>query len=155
MWLLRHNARPSGSFPSRRLQTFAAKRSRLRLMKRAIASLALSVACCAAPQPVPDRHDKPVELSRGVVGPPRRCVTLDQLGSLRVSETDPHLLVYASGQILWANYVGQCGFGRDDVLVTEPTGSELCTGDIVRSFDRESHIAGPSCVLGEFVPYRR
>ena len=47
-----------------------------------------------------------------------------------------------------AGYVGS-------VLVTEPTGSQYCRGDIVRTFDRSSRIPGPACILGDFVPYRR
>jgi hypothetical protein len=66
------------------------------------------------------------------------------------------MLVYGSGGTLWANDLGpQCGFGSDDVLVTEPVGSYHCRGDIVRSFDRFSRIPGPTCVLSNFVPYRR
>jgi hypothetical protein len=41
------------------------------------------------------------------------------------------------------------------VLVTEPVGSYHCRGDIVRSIDRYSRIPGPSCILGDWVPYRR
>ena len=40
-------------------------------------------------------------------------------------------------------------------LVTYPFGSQHCRGDIVRTMDRLSHIPGPGCVLGDFVPYRR
>jgi len=39
--------------------------------------------------------------------------------------------------------------------VLDQTGSSLCRGDIVRSFDRLSKIPGPSCVLNDFVPYTR
>jgi hypothetical protein len=75
---------------------------------------------------------------------------------LRVSENDRHTLVYGTGGTIWANRLGpSCGFGRDDILVTEPIGSQLCGGDIVRSIDRNSHIPGPSCVLQSFVPYTR
>jgi hypothetical protein len=80
---------------------------------------------------------------------------LNQLDSLRISQNDPHTLVYGSGRTIWANHLDQCGFRHDDILVTEPTGSQLCGGDIVRSFDRDSRIPGPSCVLSDFVPYSR
>jgi hypothetical protein len=75
--------------------------------------------------------------------------------TLRISESDPHMLLYGSGRTLWVNRLGSCAFRSDDILVTEPTGSEHCRGDLVRSFDRTSHIPGPSCVLGDFVPYSR
>lgn len=114
----------------------------------------LLLGSCAAPQPIPERQAPPAELAGRVAGAPRNCAMLDQLNSLRVSENNRHVLIYGSGRTIWANRVG-CGFRYDDVLVTEPTGSQLCRGDIVRSFDRYSRIPGPSCVLSDFVPYTR
>jgi hypothetical protein len=80
---------------------------------------------------------------------------IEQLNSLRPSENDPHTLIYGSGRTIWANNLRQCRFGQDDVLVTEPFGSNHCQGDLVRSFDRVTRAPGPTCVLGEFVPFRR
>jgi hypothetical protein len=81
---------------------------------------------------------------------------LNQLDALRVSGNDRHTLIYGNGRTVWANSLGPaCGFGYDDIIVTQPTGSQLCGGDIVRSFDRVSRIPGPSCVLNDFVPYER
>ena len=58
--------------------------------------------------------------------------------------------------MIWANPLGpHCSFRSDDVLVTEPIGSSYCRGDLVRSFDSQSRIPGPACVLGDFIPYRR
>jgi hypothetical protein len=125
-------------------------------MKRSIPVLLLTLVSCAAPAPGPDRQGPPVELAGTVAGPPQRCISLNQLDALRVSDGDRHTLVYGNGRTIMANHLGpSCGFGRDDVLVTEPTGSQLCGGDIVRSFDRNSRIPGPSCVLSQFVPYTR
>jgi hypothetical protein len=117
--------------------------------------IALFAASCVAPQPEqPSRP--PVELESRAAGPAQRCVPIDQSESMRVTDTNRHVLVYGSGRTTWANHLGpQCGFGRDDVLVTEPIGSYHCRGDIIRSFDRYSRIPGPSCVLGDWVPYRR
>lgn len=124
-------------------------------MRLEILAFALVLSSCAAPQPGAERRGPPVELAGATAGAPRRCLVLNQFDSLRVSENDPHTLVYGSGRTIWANQLGQCRFGHDDVLVLEPTGSQLCGGDIVRSFDRNSRIPGPSCVLGDFVPYKR
>ena len=74
---------------------------------------------------------------------------------LIAADSDRHMLLYGNGRTIWANRLGQCTFGSDDVLVTEPMGSYYCRGDLVRSFDRLSRIPGPACVLGEFVPYNR
>jgi hypothetical protein len=124
-------------------------------MRLGVLAFTLFVVSCAAPQPGAERQGPPVELAGAVAGAATRCLTLNQLSSLRVSENDPHTLVYGIGRTIWANQLGQCRFGRNDVLVIEPTGSQLCGGDIVRSFDRDSRIPGPSCVLGDFVPYKR
>jgi hypothetical protein len=124
-------------------------------VKLRVALIALFAGSCAAPQP--EQPSRPaVELTGRTAGPAQRCVPIDQSESMRVSDTNRHVLVYGSGRTTWANHLGpQCGFGRDDVLVTEPIGSYHCRGDIIRSFDRYSRIPGPSCILGDWVPYRR
>ncbi|MFL6765711.1 MAG: hypothetical protein ACJ8FO_11005 [Sphingomicrobium sp.] len=124
-------------------------------MRLGLALIALLAGACAPPQPMA-QSAPPSELAGRTAGPPERCVLIQQSESLRVSDTDRHTLLYGSGRTLWANRLDpQCGFGNDDVLVTEPFGSYYCRGDIVRSFDRLSRIPGPACVLGDFVPYRR
>lgn len=119
-----------------------------------IVSMALLLACCAAPPPS-ERAMAASELAGRTPGPAERCVSLSPANSLRPSDADRHTLIYESGATVWANRLGQCAFDNDDVLVTEPTGSYYCKGDLVRSFDRTSHIPGPTCVLDEFIPYRR
>jgi hypothetical protein len=124
-------------------------------VKLQIALIALLAGSCVAPQPAAPSHP-PAELAGRSAGTPQRCVLIQQSEALRTSDTNRHVLVYGSGRTLWANQLGpSCGFGRDDVLVTEPIGSYHCRGDIVRSIDRYSRIPGPSCVLGDWVPYRR
>ena len=74
---------------------------------------------------------------------------------MRVADGDRHMLLYGSGKTIWANPLGSCRFGYDDVLIVEPVGSYFCRGDLVRSVDRFSRIPGPTCVLGDFIPYKR
>lgn len=124
-------------------------------MKLRTGMMAFLAGSCAAPQPEEPTRP-PVELAGRSAGTPERCVSVQQSEALRVSDTNRHVLLYGSGRTIWANQLGpSCGFGRDDVLVTEPIGSYHCRGDIIRSFDRYSHIPGPSCILGDWVPYRR
>lgn len=154
---------PSVAFPPQR--AFAAEGAalghRLRYkaaMTRSVALVALAVASCAAPPPgVEQQQGPPVELSGlAAAGPPARCVTINPIQSLQVSDTNRHVLLYRDGRTTYANYLAPyCSIGRDDVLVTEPTGSQYCRGDIVRTFDRSSRIPGPACILNDFVPYRR
>jgi hypothetical protein len=117
--------------------------------------LAAALAGCAAPQPEgPPRQ--PRELAARTAGAPQRCVRIEQSEALRTSDDDRHTLLYGSGRTIWVNALGpSCRFSSEDVLVTEPLGSSHCRGDIIRSFDRSSHIPGPSCVLGDFVPFIR
>jgi hypothetical protein len=106
--------------------------------------------------PSPPASPAPVaEIAGRTSGPPQRCVGINPTGSLRVS--GEQTLIYDSGATLWVNRPGEgCpGIGSDDILVTEPTGSQLCRGDVVRTLDRLSKIPGPVCVLGDWVPYAR
>ena len=119
---------------------------------RLILLIPLVAGCAAPPTAAPQQAS---ELTGRAAGAPQRCVPIRATDSLRISENDRHTLVYGSGRTVWANPLGSCGFGVNDVPITEPMGSSYCRGDIVRSFDRYSRIPGPSCVLGDFVPYTR
>jgi hypothetical protein len=122
-------------------------------MRFAALLLAATLACCAAPQST-EAPQQPRELAGRTAGTPERCVLIQQSESLRVSDNDRHTLLYGSGKTVWANRLSPgCGFGANDILVTEPMGSYYCRGDLVRSIDRYSSIPGPACVIGEFVPY--
>jgi hypothetical protein len=125
-------------------------------MMRPLIPLALALGCCAAPPPEVQQAGPDPELAGRVAGAPQRCVPISSQQALRVSEGDHHTLIYGSGRTLWVNPLGpHCSFRYDDVLVTEPFGSSYCRGDLVRSFDRNSHIPGPACILGNFIPYTR
>jgi hypothetical protein len=113
-----------------------------------------TLTACAAPEPAGAPPRQPVELAGRTAGPVVRCVPIEQNEALRVSDNDSHTILYGSGRRIWANRVG-CGFARDDVLISEPIGSNYCRGDIIRSMDRFTRIPGPACVLGDFVPYNR
>ena len=117
--------------------------------------VAFSLGSCAVPQPDSEQRSPPRELAGRSPGAPQRCALIDRLEALRVSESDRHTLVYGTGRTIWANSLGQCTLRPADVLVTESLGSYYCRGDLVRSFDRLSRIPGPTCVLGDFVPYTR
>lgn len=124
-------------------------------MNARIAALALVLGSCAAPQPEAEQHGPGREVAGRTAGAVKRCVLIEPSQSLRTAENDRHTLVYGSGRTIWVNHLGSCGFGSDDLLITEPIGSYYCRGDLVRSIDRLSRIPGPACVLGDFVPYAR
>lgn len=113
----------------------------------------------AGPQAMSPRELAALEANLGgkVAGEPVRCIRNDQgVNTVRVS--DDILLYRVSSRLVYRNDLrGHCpGLGRDsDIIVTQSLGGMgPCSGDIIRLVDRTSGISGPSCVLGEFTPYR-
>ncbi|MCC2602095.1 hypothetical protein [Sphingopyxis yananensis] len=97
------------------------------------------------------------ELGGKVAGEPQKCLPSSRnFDTIRVSDT---MLIYrASGKLVYRNDLrGSCpGLARDsDVMVVRQFGSQSCAGDFFHLVDRSSGIRGPTCILGEFTPYRR
>ena len=90
-------------------------------------------------------------------GRPVSCIS-NSNASQTIRVSDDILLYRVSGNLVYRNDLrGGCpGLARDDdVIVSEIRGPGPCRGDIIRLVDRASGIQGPSCVLGQFTPYRR
>jgi len=119
-----------------------------------IAALAVAASNCAPADTRPTTVAIP-DLAGRTAGAPQRCVPTQPTEALRV--VDSHTVVYGSGGTIWLNRLAtECpGMTRMDILVIEPMGTQYCRGDKVRSVDPVSHIPGPTCVLGAFVPYTR
>ena len=116
-------------------------------------ALAVSTLLFGCAPPVSESIPRPVlEIAGRAPGPPPRCVPLEPTATLRV--VDSHHLVYGSGRTIWLSGTECPGARRDDILVLHPMGSQHCRGDIVRTVGHAGAIAGASCVLGDFVPYR-
>ena len=123
-------------------------------MRFRIVLLAALLGSCAAPPP-PGPLRPLTELSGRTAGAPKDCLPLRPTESMHVAD-DRTTLVYGSGKTIWVNALGpSCSFGQNDILIFQPSASSYCREDIVRSVDRDSHIPGPSCVLGDFVPFTR
>ncbi len=101
-----------------------------------------------APGAIPD-------LAGRIAGKPQSCVSIHREQNMRV--VNSRTLLYGSGKTIWLNHLRtECpGMNQMNILVTEPHGSQYCSGDTVRSLDPVSRIPGPVCVLGDFVPYSR
>ena len=97
------------------------------------------------------------QLAGKEVGRPQNCINdTNNYSSIRVS--DDILLYRSSGNLVYRNDLkGGCpGFARgDDIMVVRKFGSQTCEGDFFHLVDRSSGIRGPTCVFGEFVPYRK
>lgn len=124
-------------------------------MRSVVIGAIVTLAGCTPAPPPPDNNAPIAEIAGRVAGPAQRCVLTEQGVGLRVANRNT--LTYRSGKAVYINRVqGSCGgYGQWDVIVTEPIGTQHCAGDLVRSFDPVSKIPGPSCRLGEFVPYTR
>lgn len=88
---------------------------------------------------------------------PVNCINRDMSTNL-VRVSDDVLLYRVSGRLVYKNQLkyGCPGLARDtDIVVTETFGGQYCKGDLVRLVDRTSGIQGPTCLLGEFTPYRK
>lgn len=99
------------------------------------------------------------ELGGKVAGAPLRCLPgfrTSTSQTIRVSDT---ILLYRAGSnLVYRNDLkGACpGLARDsDIMVTRQYGSSTCSGDFFHLVDRSGGMRGPTCVLGEFVPYRK
>lgn len=127
--------------------------------------LGLCMAGCAAseaetaPLPLTEKQAELLskELDGKVAGEAVRCIgNSPQANVIRVS--DDLLLYRVSGRLVYQNRLrSPCpGLARDDdVMVSRQWGSQQCRGDIFQLVDRVGGIPGPTCVLGDFVPYRK
>ena len=115
-------------------------------MRTAFITLAVAaLAGCTAPPPV--ASNAPIaEIAGRVAGPAQRCVTTTQSQGLQAANRNT--LLYRNGSKLWVNQLqdGCGGFGRWDVLVTEPIGTQYCRGDrdkpvVTRATVFECHVS--------------
>jgi hypothetical protein len=87
-------------------------------------------------------------------GEPVSCIPLYQTNRLEV--LDGVALVYNFGDII---YVGRPTdpetLRRDDILVIERFGSQLCDTDVVRTVDRDGGFMTGVVFLKKFVPYKK
>jgi hypothetical protein len=95
------------------------------------------------------------ELAGRTAGAPQTCVSIEPAASLRI--VNDRTVLYGSGRTVWVNRLASdCpGLNSMDILAVDVTGSQYCRGDRVRRLDPVSRIPGPTCVLGDFVPYAR
>ena len=90
-----------------------------------------------------------------VAGEPVDCIYLPMIRDTTIY--DKTAIVYDMGDTLYVNRPasGASSLDSDDVMVTTPTGSQLCSIDVVKLHDRTSHFFSGSVGLGKFVPYRK
>jgi hypothetical protein len=98
------------------------------------------------------------QLGGKIAGEPVSCLNSNARSYQTVRVSDDILLYRASGKLVYRNTLsGSCpGLARDnDIMVVRTFGSSTCKGDFFHLVDRNSGMRGPTCVFGEFVPYRK
>src|SRR3546814_1919053 len=88
-----------------------------------------------------------------------RCALVTGVQTCALPILSDNILLYRSGgNLVYRNDLkSSCpGLARDsDIMVARQFGSSTCEGDFFHLVDRSSGIRGPTCVFGEFVPYRK
>ena len=88
-------------------------------------------------------------------GPAESCLPLQRTNDMTV--IDDETILYRVGRTTYVNQpLGGCNsIGRGGyALVTRPSGSQLCRGDIATVVDVSTGTTVGGCSMGDFVPYR-
>ncbi len=125
---------------------------------RLLPLLLILAGCAATGTDGPSRDQEALsrELADRVAGESVSCISpTSSSGALTI--VDSRTLVYREGRTLWVNRLrDQCpGLRPLDTLIVEVQGSRYCRDDRFRSLQSGSSIPGPTCLLGDFTPYRR
>ena len=87
-------------------------------------------------------------------GKPVDCIPLTASRETRV--IDKTAIVYDAGSVIYVNRPSNAkSLDDDDIMVTEPHGSQLCRLDVVRMHDRSGFWYNGFVGLEQFVPYRK
>ena len=122
------------------------------LMLIAAAGLAAS---CSRPASPPGQDFAQVTAGR-TAGPAETCITSNPAENLHV--IDPQTLAYGYGRTIYINRLpAACpALSQFNTLIVEGgTGGQYCRGDRVRGLEPGAIIPGPTCNLGDWVPYRQ
>ena len=113
----------------------------------------MTVAGCS--QPLAPQVGLAQETAGRVPGPAMSCIPYEINESIRV--IDQQTLVYGWGRTIFINRLGAAcpGLRPTSTLIVEPNGSRYCRGDRMRSQDAGVAVPGPTCLLGDWVPYRK
>ena len=124
-------------------------------MRMVIAVAALTLVSCS-PVATPSGADLASETAGRVAGPARSCIHSSSADNLR--PLDQRALAFGSGQTVYVNHFAQpcTAMSPTAALIVEPAiGGQYCSGDRIRPLEPGSTIAGPYCVLGDWIPYHR
>ena len=118
--------------------------------------IAFALAACAPANMARAPNDSLArELAGRVAGQPQNCISTWPNQGLRV--IDSRTVATDRGPTLWINRLaaGCPALSPYNTVIVEVRGSQYCRGDHVRGLEPGAIIPGPTCFLGDWVPYRR
>jgi hypothetical protein len=123
-------------------------------MRAAPLILAFLVAGCARPVSAPGEALASTLAGR-TAGPPQTCIS--PFGNDALHAIDSATVAYGSGSVIYVNRLGgRCpGLEELSTIIVDVHGGQYCRGDHIRALEPNSIIPGPTCNLGDWVPYRR
>ncbi|CAM3975483.1 hypothetical protein NOLU111490_00740 [Novosphingobium lubricantis] len=124
-------------------------------MGLAAGSLLLAGAAADAKPDLTPEQQLARKLEGRVAGKPVDCIYLPAVRQSRIY--DRTAITYESGGTIWVNrpVSGASSLDNNNVMVTQPMGSQLCSVDIVRMFDNNFWFWRGTVGLGQFVPYTK
>lgn len=118
-----------------------------------IATVLLAAGCT---RPIAPSGSTVAEETAGrAAGPAQSCISSSPQEGLRI--LDAATLAYGHGRTIYVNNLGaRCpGLEPTATLIVEPgLAGQYCRGDHVRGREMGAIISGPTCILGDWVPYR-
>lgn len=131
------------------------------MVRSAIFPLLAAVMIAAVPAsadartPVPPEEKLAKILEGRVAGEARDCIPIN--ATSRTQIIDKTAIVYHNGSTIWVNRPtgGHQSLDDSSIMVTKPTGSQLCSIDTVNMVDGSSRTWRGFVQLGKFIPYRK
>jgi hypothetical protein len=128
-------------------------------MRKIALAIAATAALLSGPaiaaKPKLTGEEKLAKLLEGrVAGEPVSCISLYNTRDTKI--IDKTAIVYDAGRTIYVNRPRYpSSLDSDDIMVTRPTGSQLCRLDVVQMRDRSSFFYSGFVGLEDFVPYRK
>ena len=121
-------------------------------MRWPLSLLACGLAACAYPL-APSTADVARVTAGRTAGAEQSCVATRSDDTLRA--VDSMTLAYGSGATIYLNHLGASCPGLQDLSTIAIDGStgQYCRGDRIRPLAPGAIIPGPTCNLGQWVPY--
>lgn len=128
--------------------------ARIRVIRPAILLVAPALAGCMHSNAPADAAFSR-ELAARAAGAPQTCIPTVPNGSLHA--IDSSTLTYRSGSTIYINHpAAPCSaLAPFNTLIVEAQSGHYCRGDRVRGLELGATIAGPVCILGDWVAYRK